>query len=252
MVQRLSSGNRGVMVEMGSGNTRRRVWLYDWANRTNDIKLCTDRSCQVAAANPQQATTARTITRQNSYYVAPESTPTNLNTSDAQPTSLAATTMDCSVGALRRANNQFACMACNCMYEAGGESFEGQKAVGEVVMARVQYRNWASNACGVILQPWQFEWTRRNPGRRRIHGQCMQAAQHALNYSGPRWATHFHSGRQPNWARSRGCRPASPAQIGGHRFYACDVPMSTIASRYNGRTQLAAQQTANQRREGHR
>lgn len=252
MVQNMASGNRGVMIEIQEDrNRKRRVWLYDWANRDDDIKLCATMSCQTVATTPETASAAQTITAQNGYGVAPVAQSTGAPEAET-PTysngnqSLEPTTLNCSPAALRQANNQFACMACNCMYEAGGESFEGQKAVGEVVMARVHYNNWGSSPCAVILQPWQFEWTRRNPGRRRIHGQCMQATQHAISNTTPRWATHFHSGARPNWARSTQCRPASPARIGGHSFYSCDVPQSTIASRYSRGSQLAAQENRRQ------
>ena len=51
------------------------------------------------------------------------------------------------------------CIALNVWNEARGESYEGQLAVAEVTHRRIEDDRWPSNACDVVYQPWQFEWT---------------------------------------------------------------------------------------------
>lgn len=49
--------------------------------------------------------------------------------------------------------------------EAGGESREGQIAVGTVILERVDYRDWDGTTIKqVILKPWQFSWTMPEAG----------------------------------------------------------------------------------------
>ena len=56
------------------------------------------------------------------------------------------------------------CVALNVWNEARGEEYNGQLAVAEVVMRRVLDPRWPSNACEVVYQPWQFEWTAKYDG----------------------------------------------------------------------------------------
>lgn len=68
--------------------------------------------------------------------------------------------------------------------EAGGESYEGQVAVGAVVMNRLR-NGWADSIAGVIYQSGQFGPASSGKLARRlasgVNGSCMQAAQEALN-----------------------------------------------------------------------
>lgn len=41
-------------------------------------------------------------------------------------------------------------------HESRGEPFEGQVAVGEVILARMADPRWPNTVAGVALQPWQF------------------------------------------------------------------------------------------------
>ena len=97
--------------------------------------------------------------------------------------------------------------------EAGGESYEGQLAVGAVVMNRLR-RGYAGSIYGVIYQSGQFtpasSGALANVLARGVSGSCLAAAQAAIggadNVAG---ATHFRS--------------ASSGQagivIGNHVFY---------------------------------
>jgi hypothetical protein len=49
--------------------------------------------------------------------------------------------------------------------EARGEPYEGQVAVGTVILERVDHRDWdGSTIHEVILKPWQFSWTMPEAG----------------------------------------------------------------------------------------
>lgn len=49
--------------------------------------------------------------------------------------------------------------------EARGEPYDGQVAVGTVILERVDHRDWdGKNVHEVILKPWQFSWTMPEAG----------------------------------------------------------------------------------------
>lgn len=54
------------------------------------------------------------------------------------------------------------CLVPNTIYEARGESIEGQLAVIEVVYVRAQRSDFPDSPCSVIEQPWQFSWLNKN------------------------------------------------------------------------------------------
>ena len=81
--------------------------------------------------------------------------------------------------------------------EAGGECYEGQLAVGAVVMNRVR-SGWAGSVSGVIYQSGQF--TPASSGslasrlERGVSSSCLQAAQEAINgVDNVGGATYFRS-----------------------------------------------------------
>lgn|SRR5690554_1096150 len=128
------------------------------------------------------------------------------------------------------------CMALNVWYEARGEPLEGQIAVAEVTMRRVQDDRWPSTACDVVYQPWQFEWTANygslsNTPRPspilpswEIAVQAVGIAQDNLESGSPvtSCADHFYNPRyaSPSWEDS----PLTwyDTTIGGHRFLCSD------------------------------
>lgn len=109
----------------------------------------------------------------------------------------------------------------NIYHEARGEPFEGQVAVAEVVLERMQDERWPSTSCGVIWQPWQFSWTHEyelkdmHPKRHLI---AMSAARIALTgtvYANG--ADHYHTIGilPPDWADDMEVVNV----IGNHIFY---------------------------------
>ena len=51
------------------------------------------------------------------------------------------------------------CLALNIYHEARGESTDGQIAVGNVTMNRVNSKKYPNSICKVVYQPSQFSWT---------------------------------------------------------------------------------------------
>lgn len=97
--------------------------------------------------------------------------------------------------------------------ESGNQPYEGQVAVGAVVMNRLRSGAYPSTIYGVIYASGQFTPARTGAVDRRIangvNAQCLQAAQEAINgYSPVGAATHF--------------RPVGAHEgivIGGHVFW---------------------------------
>ncbi|RJL13360.1 cell wall hydrolase [Paracoccus siganidrum] len=128
---------------------------------------------------------------------------------------------------LARSNPRFsaedlACMAEAVYFEARGESRQGQAAVAEVILNRVDSRGFPSTVCGVVNQPAQFSYT--IGGRKRITNKAAylrarDIAQAALS-GAPRnltgGATYFHTPAvRPAWSH----RFQRTVQIGAHIFY---------------------------------
>lgn len=90
--------------------------------------------------------------------------------------------------------------------EARGESYEGQVAVGAVVLNRVKHSSFPNTIAGVIYQKGAFTAVDDGQINASIQTSCMNAAQDALNgwdptggaiyYYNPRTATS-------SWIRSR-------------------------------------------------
>lgn len=72
------TGNEGVQILLqgpryeGLSEADRTVWVYNWTNRTNDIKACTDSSCAEEAPTMDTAAFARTERAQMSAQTAPD------------------------------------------------------------------------------------------------------------------------------------------------------------------------------------
>jgi uncharacterized protein YgiM (DUF1202 family) len=77
--------------------------------------------------------------------------------------------------------------------EAGNEMYEGQVAVGAVVMNRVYSGSYANSVSGVIFQRGQFATSRMSSViSRGVKSSCVQAAQEAMAGSDPTGGlTHF-------------------------------------------------------------
>jgi spore germination cell wall hydrolase CwlJ-like protein len=114
------------------------------------------------------------------------------------------------------------CLAKNIYHEARGEPLEGQIAVAQVTLNRVQSPRYHNSVCGVVYAYRQFSWTLDK--RKRVRD--AKAWQTALNISRavltksvdlPEFrATHFHTRQiRPYWAKSK----TRVAVIGNHIFY---------------------------------
>jgi N-acetylmuramoyl-L-alanine amidase len=55
------------------------------------------------------------------------------------------------------------CLAKNIYHEARGEQFDAQLLVAEVTLNRVVNPNYPDTVCGVVNQPNQFSWVKKNP-----------------------------------------------------------------------------------------
>lgn len=75
---------------------------------------------------------------------------------------------------------QATCLALAVYYESRGESIRGQRAVASVVVNRSRSGRFPDTACGVVFQPNQFSFVRRQP----------------LNPTGPSWAQAVDIGNE--------------------------------------------------------
>lgn len=114
------------------------------------------------------------------------------------------------------------CMAEAIYHEARGESTRGQAAVAEVILNRVESRQFPSSVCAVINQPSQFSYTiggKKRIGNKAAYLRARDIARNALA-GAPRvltgGATYFHTPAvRPSWSR----RFQRTVQIGQHIFY---------------------------------
>ena len=90
--------------------------------------------------------------------------------------------------------------------EARGESYEGQVAVGAVVLNRVKHSSFPNTIAGVVYQPGAFTAVSDGQINQAVQTSCLNAAQDALNgwdpsggaiyYYNPKTATS-------SWIRTR-------------------------------------------------
>lgn len=111
------------------------------------------------------------------------------------------------------------CLATAVYFESKGEPIEGQLAVAQVILNRVDSGRFASSACGVIRQAGQFSFAYRTPAAgtdwRIAQAVAVVAATGNWREVAPD-ATYFHAKRvAPGWG---GLRRVSA--IGNHIFYA--------------------------------
>jgi spore germination cell wall hydrolase CwlJ-like protein len=126
--------------------------------------------------------------------------------------------------------NAKACLATAIYFEARGESVKGQRAVGEVILARTRQPGRPKTVCGVVYEGshrstgCQFSFTCdgiadvvRNGG---AWARAKRVAALVLGSRGrkkiSRGATHYHATSvRPYWASSM----VKVARIGSHIFY---------------------------------
>ena len=123
-------------------------------------------------------------------------------------------------------DEQWQCLTEALYFEARGESLEGQIAVAEVILNRVDSPLYPRTVCGVVKQRGgggcQFSYVCRGTTKMREKGARDLAGRiaRAMLDGAPRiltdGATHFHTrGVRPSWSK----RFAKTASIGAHLFY---------------------------------
>jgi N-acetylmuramoyl-L-alanine amidase len=114
------------------------------------------------------------------------------------------------------------CLARNIYHEARGEPLEGQLAVAQVTLNRVQSDKYQNTVCGVVYAHRQFSWT--NSGTKKIKNAkawraALDVSRAVLTQSValPKFAAmHFHTRQvRPTWAKNK----QIVAVIGNHIFY---------------------------------
>lgn len=128
-----------------------------------------------------------------------------------------------------RGNAQWQCLTEALYFEARGEPIDGQYAVAEVILNRVDHDNYPNTICGVITQgtgrQFACQFTYTCDGRPEEMSDA--GARHRLGHiarimidGAPRdlttGATHYHANWvDPSWARQY----PQTASIGIHHFY---------------------------------
>ena len=105
------------------------------------------------------------------------------------------------------------CLAAAVFFEARSEPLEGQRAVAEVVMTRVESPRWPDEICACVFQHKQFSFTH--------DGKSIDIAEILAKsvLKGDRiglTSTHYHTTSvSPYWAKSL----HRDGRIGTHVFY---------------------------------
>ncbi|MFM7334619.1 MAG: cell wall hydrolase [Tabrizicola sp.] len=121
---------------------------------------------------------------------------------------------------------QWQCLTEALYFEARGESMDGQIAVAEVILNRVDSPLYPRTVCGVVKQRGgggcQFSYVCTGKKKMREKGAADRAGRiaRAMLDGAPRvltaGATHFHTrGVKPSWSK----RFARTVAIGDHLFY---------------------------------
>lgn len=103
-------------------------------------------------------------------------------------------------------------------HEARGEPFEGQIAVGAVVLNRVKDPRFPDTILGVVTQPGQFPWSLEQLQRTRPDARAYEAADRALAGEDPTGgALYFYNPAKTVTPEFWATRPVV-ARIGQHVF----------------------------------
>ena len=90
--------------------------------------------------------------------------------------------------------------------EARGESYEGQVAVGAVVLNRVRHSSFPNTIAGVVYQPGAFTAVDDGQINKAIQSSCYNAARDALNGWDPTGGAIYYynpSTATSSWIRTR-------------------------------------------------
>jgi len=117
------------------------------------------------------------------------------------------------------------CLALAIYFEARSEPVQGQIAVGQVILRRVESPRYPNTICGVVWQPHQFSWTSDGksdkPSDKSAYATSRHVARYLLKYADKlhdfsEGSTHYFNPKlaDPYWARSG----RQTAKIGNHVF----------------------------------
>jgi spore germination cell wall hydrolase CwlJ-like protein len=121
------------------------------------------------------------------------------------------------------------CLTVAIYYEARGEPIEGQAAVAQVILNRVQHPDFPDDACAVMFEPNQFSFVgdpsdlippmMENEQARRATERAAEVALEVVEgYHTHITSTHFHAAYvDPFWSDEY----TLDFQVGNHIFYSC-------------------------------
>lgn len=118
------------------------------------------------------------------------------------------------------------CLALAIYFEARGEPYDGQLAVADVVMERVEDNRYPDSICGVIFEPEAFSFTIGGtplPKDRKVYSGALKMAQRVLSNGETLGlkATHYHTPKvNPQWKEAF----EVVGRVGNHVFYLNDTP----------------------------
>ena len=108
------------------------------------------------------------------------------------------------------------CLATAIYHEANAESVKGQIAVANVIMNRVESKDFPNSVCGVISQKSQFSWYGKT--KHKYTNETVAVAEKVLAKrvnDVTNGSLFFHSGKNPHWTK----KMKFVTKIGGHKFY---------------------------------
>lgn len=119
------------------------------------------------------------------------------------------------------------CMATAIFYEAQGEPYRGQIAVGDVIINRMRSGLYPRTVCGVIEERGQFQWVHNRKLRKnRVYSQKRH---HRIHTLADKLYKQYKTGKRKDITKgalffsSNGVRPAARAvkglKIGRHQFF---------------------------------
>lgn len=118
-------------------------------------------------------------------------------------------------------DSELRCLATAVYFESKGEPLEGQLAVAQVILNRMESRRFADTICGVVHQPRQFSYSKTAAVRTQSKNWRTAVAIASIARE-ERWqeiapeALFFHANYvAPSWRQSR----VKVSQIGAHIFY---------------------------------
>ncbi len=139
----------------------------------------------------------------------------------AKPRDLSALVAEIRAEADARMGEDFKCLATAVYWESKGEPLDGQLAVAQVILNRVESGRFGKTICDVVKAPKQFSFVRGGKLPAPVTAQQWDVAQAIAAIAlADQWpevaqgATHFHATRvNPGWKMRR------IAAVGNHVFY---------------------------------